>query len=344
MSNPTNRQIVLRDRPSGPPSPDNFALVETTVRQPGPGEVLRRAIYVSVDPYMRGRMRAERSYATPVEIGQPMEADAVSEVVASNDPHFWPGDIVVGRDGWQEYAVGSGERLRKIDPTIAPISYSLGVLGMPGMTAYVALLDVGRPQLGDGVVVSAASGAVGSLAGQIAKLKGCRVVGVAGGQAKCDYVVNELGFDACVDHRRADLEQALAAACPEGIDVYFDNVAGEVLAAVVKNLDVGARIALVGLISEYNAEARPPGPNLWPLLVKRASITGFLVGDHRHRQAAFMEDVSRWLKEGKVKYREHVVEGLGNTPTAFTWLFEGKNFGKLLVKVREEPEHLRSAG
>lgn len=338
MAGLMNRQIIVKKRPVGMPRPEDFELVETPVRPPGENEVLRHAIYLSLDPYQRGRLRAEESYAPRAEEGQVMVGDTVSQVIESHDPRFRPGDFVVGRDGWQEYCTGDASGLRKIDPSLGPLSYSLGVLGMPGMTAYVALLDVGKPKAGETVVVSAASGAVGSVAGQIAKIIGCRVVGVAGSKEKCDYVVQELGFDACLNYKTEDLTTALREACPEGIDVYFDNVAGDVLAAVMKNLHLGARIILVGLISEYNADPRPPGPNLHPLLVKRASITGFLVGDHKHRQEAFLNDVSRWLKEDKIKYREHIVEGLENAPAVFPWLFEGKNFGKLIVKIREEPK------
>ena len=231
----------------------------------------------------------------------------------------------------------SGNGVRKLDPAQGPLSYALGVLGMPGMTAYVALLDIGRPQPGETVVVSAAAGAVGSVVGQIARIKGCRAVGTAGSDAKCRFVVDELGFDACVNYKTQDLKQALKDACPGGIDVYYDNVGGPVLAAVLRQINQGARIPLVGQIAHYNATEPPPGPNLMPLLVKRALIQGFIVSDHPEREADFLRDVSGWLKEGKIKYREDIVDGLENAPRAFLGLFRGENTGKLLVRVSADP-------
>jgi hypothetical protein len=337
MPNSINQQILLKSRPVGEPKESDFALVETPILEPGEGEVLNRTIYLSLDPYMRGRMSARESYAAPVELGSVMVGGTVSQVVKSNHPQFSAGDFVLSYDGWQAYGVSKGETLRKLDPNQAPISYGLGITGMPGMTAYFALLDIGQPQAGETVVVSAASGAVGSVAGQIAKLKGCRAVGVAGSEAKCDYVVKELGFDACINRKTQDLSSALKAACPNGIDVYFDNTAGPILEAVLQQINLGARIPLVGLISQYNAENPPPGPNLMPLLVKRALIKGFLVGDYQQRQAEFVNDVSQWLQEGKLKYKEDVVEGLKNAPHALIGLLQGKNFGKLIVKVSDDP-------
>jgi hypothetical protein len=337
MPNSTNQQILLKSHPVGEPKESDFARVETPIPEPGEGEVLNRTIYLSLDPYMRGRMSDRESYASPVELGSVMVGGTVSQVVKSNHPQFSAGDFVLSYDGWQAYGVSKGETLRKLDPNQAPISYALGITGMPGMTAYFALLDIGQPQAGETVVVSAASGAVGSVAGQIAKLKGCRVVGVAGSEAKCDYVVKELGFDACINRKTQDLSSALKTACPNGIDVYFDNTAGPILEAVLQQINLGARIPLVGLISQYNAENPPPGPNLMPLLVKRALIKGFLVSDYQHRQAEFVNDVSQWLQEGKLKYKEDVVEGLENAPHAFIGLLQGKNFGKLIVKVSDDP-------
>jgi hypothetical protein len=334
-----NRQILLKSRPVGEPKESDFALVETPIPEPGEGEVLNRTIYLSLDPYMRGRMSDRASYAAPVELGSVMVGGGVSQVMQSNHPQFSAGDFVLGYDGWQAYGVSKGETLRKLDPKLAPISYALGVTGMPGMTAYFALLDVGQPQSGETVVISAASGAVGSVAGQIAKIKGCRVVGVAGSDAKCDYVVKELGFDQCINRKSQDLSSALEAACPDGIDVYFDNTAGAILEAVLQQINLGARIPLVGLISQYNAENPPPGPNLMPLLVKRALIKGFLVGDYQQRQAEFLNDVVQWLQAGKLKYKEDVVEGLENAPRDFIGLLQGKNFGKLIVKVSDDPTH-----
>jgi NADPH-dependent curcumin reductase CurA len=335
MTTLLNPQILLRSRPAGAPTPDNFTLVETPVPPVAEGQVLRRTLYLSLDPYMRGRMSAAPSYSAPVEVGKVMVGGTVSQVVESRDPAFAPGDFVLGYDGWQSYGLSAGRSLQKIDPALGPISYALGVLGMPGMTAYVALLDIGKPKPGETVVVSAASGAVGSVVGQIAKIKGCRAVGFAGSDDKCRYGTEELGFDACINHKTQDLDAALLDACPKGIDVYYDNVAGAILQAVLRHINIGARIPLVGLISQYNADKLPPGPNLGVLLTKRALIQGFLVGDHSDRYAAFLADVGGWLREGRLKYREDVVEGLANAPRAFLGLFEGKNFGKLLVKVNE---------
>ncbi|MEH2171980.1 NADP-dependent oxidoreductase [Nostoc sp.] len=337
MTSSINQQILLKSRPLGEPKESDFALVETAIPEPGEGEVLNRTIYLSLDPYMRGRMSDRESYAAPVELGSVMVGGTVSQVMKSNHPQFSTGDFVLGYDGWQAYGISKGETLRKLDPNQARISYALGVTGMPGMTAYFALLDVGQPKTGETVVVSAASGAVGSVVGQIAKIKGCRVVGVAGSDAKCNYVVKELGFDACINHKTQELSSALKAACPNGVDIYFDNTAGPILEAVLQHINQGARIPLVGLISQYNAENSPPGPNLMPLLVKRALIKGFLVGDYQHRQAEFVKDVSGWLQEGKLKYKEDVVQKLENAPHALIGLLQGKNFGKLIVQVSDDP-------
>ncbi|QDL09275.1 NADP-dependent oxidoreductase [Brasilonema octagenarum UFV-E1] len=337
MTSSTNQQILLKTRPVGEPKESDFALVENPIPEPGEGEVLNRTIYLSLDPYMRGRMSDRESYVAPVELASVMVGGTVSQVIKSNHPQFSTGDFVLGYDGWQAYAVSKGETLRKLDPNQAPISYALGITGMPGMTAYFALLDVGQPKAGETVVVSAASGAVGSIVGQIAKIKGCRAVGVAGSDAKCDYAVKELGFDACINRKTQELSSALKDACPNGIDIYFDNTAGAILEAVLQQINLGARIPLVGLISQYNAENPPPGPNLMPLLIKRALIKGFLVLDYQHRQTEFLNDVSQWLREGKLKYKEDIVEGLENASHAFIGLLQGKNFGKLIVKVNNDP-------
>jgi NADPH-dependent curcumin reductase CurA len=333
----TNRQVLLRRRPVGAPTPDDFEIVERTIPGPGDGQLLCRTIYLSLDPYMRGRMNEGRSYVKPVELGQVMVGGTVSEVVESKHPAFAGGDFVVGWEGWQAFSASTGALMRKLDPRVAPISTALGVLGMPGMTAYVGLLDIGRPKPGETVVVSAASGAVGSVVGQIAKIKGCRAVGVAGSADKCDYVVKELGFDACVNYRTQDVFAALKDACPQGIDVYFDNVGGAVLAAALRLLNQNARIPLCGLISQYNATEPPPGPNLAPILVNRALIKGFIVSDHMDRLEAFLRDGSAWVREGRIRYREDIVEGLEAAPRALIGLLEGKNFGKLLVRVSEDP-------
>ena len=331
-----NRRFILKNRPVGEPKLEDFELVEHALSAPGEGEVLARTIYLSLDPYMRGRMSAAKSYADPVELGALMVGGTVSEVLESRDPRLRPGDLVQGEGGWQTHALMRADRLRKLDPAAAPISYALGILGMPGMTAYAALLDIGQPKAGETIVVSAAAGAVGSVAGQIGKLCGARVVGVAGTEAKCAYVVEELGFDACINRHAENLPGALQAAAPDGIDVYFDNTAGLVLEAVMQAINLHARIALVGLIAQYNS-GNPAGPNLAPLLVKRASIKGFLVSDYAHRARDFARDVGGWLRAGKLTYREDRVAGLENAPRAFIGLLRGENFGKAIVEVGPDP-------
>jgi NADPH-dependent curcumin reductase CurA len=281
-------------------------------------------------------MSDRASYTTPAKLGEVMVGSTVSQVVKSNNPKFSAGDFVLGYGGWQDYAIAQGETLRKLDPSQVPISYALGITGMPGMTAYFALLDIGKPKAGETIVVSAASGAVGAVVGQIAKIKDCRAVGIVGSDEKCDYVVNELGFDACINRKTEDLNSALKAACPNGIDVYVDHTAGPILEAVLQQINLGARIPLVGLISQYNAETPPPGPNLMPLLVKRALIKGFLVGDYQQRHAEFINDMSQWLLAGKLKYKEDIIQGLKNAPHAFIGLLKGENFGKLIVQVSDD--------
>jgi len=330
-----NRQIVLKSRPVGMPTVEDFAMVDSPVPEPGDREVLSRALWLSLDPYMRGRMSDQRSYASPVPLGGVMVARTVSRVIESRDPGFAPGDVVLGPGGWQDYAALPAASLRKLDPAAAPVSTALGVLGMPGLTAYVGLLDIGRPREGETVVVSAASGAVGSVVGQIARIKGCRVVGVAGGPAKCRYVVEELGFDACADHRAPGLGEALAQACPKGVDVYFENVGGAVQQAVWPLLNDFARVPVCGLIAQYNDPEPRPGPNLSSVLTKRLTVRGFIVSDHSDRWDAFYRDMSAWVQEGRIKYREDVVEGLERAPEAFIGLLQGRNFGKLLVRVSE---------
>ena len=339
-----NRQIQLVERPTGFPTRENFRLVEAPVPEPGPGEMLCRTIYLSLDPYMRGRMNAGPSYAPAVELGDVMAGATVSQVVTSQLQAYRPGDIVLTTNGWQEYAVSDGQGVRIIDPDLAPISTALGVLGMPGLTAYVGLLDIGRPQSGETVVVSAASGAVGAVVGQVARaaVKDCRVVGVAGSKEKCDYVVDTLGFDACVIHRSDTLADDLKAVCPDGIDVYFENVGGKVFDAVLPLLNTFARVPVCGRIANYNLTGPPVGPDQTPalmgqVLVKRLTLRGFIIFDHADRSPAFHRDVSEWIRRGAVKYREDIVEGLDSTVTAFQGLLEGKNFGKLLVRVSDDP-------
>ena len=328
-----NTQILFARRPEGAVSEDNFDVVRAPVPEPGDGEVLRRTLYLSVDPYMRGRMSTQKSYVEGAKLGEVMVGQTVSEVVASRNPRFQPGDIVLTQDGWQAYGLSDGKGLRKIDPSAAPPSWSLGVLGMVGLTAYVGLLDIGKPKEGETVVVSAAAGAVGSIVVQIAKLKGCRAVGIAGSDEKSAFVTGELGADACVNYKTADLNAALKEACPKGIDVYFDNVGGPILEAVLKRINVHARIPLIGLISQYNDAKPGPGPNLGSLLVNRALIQGMIVFDHTDRLPDFLRDMSQWLRDGKIRYREDVIEGLENAPRAFVGLFKGENIGKRIVKL-----------
>lgn len=330
-----NRQVVLRRRPVGEPRPSDFEVIEGPVPRPRDGELLCRTLYLSLDPYMRGRMLEGTSYTgtTNPGLGEVMIGGTVSEVVESRVPDFTPGDIVLGFNGWQAYAACKPAGLRKLDPAQAPVTTALGVLGMPGMTAYVGLLDIGRPRPGETVVVSAAAGAVGSVVGQIARIKGCRAVGVAGSPDKCAHVVRDLGFDACVSYREADFAAALRTACPDGIDVYFENVGGQVLAAVLTMINMNARIPLCGLISQYNATGPVAGPDLRPVLTSRALIQGFIVSDHMARVGAFLADASGWLREGRLRYREDIVDGLDRAPEAFLRLFRGDHVGKLLVRV-----------
>lgn len=331
------KRVVLASRPVGEPKPSDFRIEEFAVPAPGQGEVLLRTIWLSLDPYMRGRMSDAASYAAPVPVGGVMEGETVCEVIASNNPEFAKGEIVRSRLGWLTHAISNGKGLIKVDPKLAPISTSIGVLGMPGMTAYTGLLDIGKPQAGETVVVAAASGAVGSAVGQIAKIKGAHAVGIAGGRDKCDYVREELGFDACVDHRDPDFAAKLKAACPKGIDVYFENVGGAVFEAVFPLLNPFARVPVCGLIAHYNdTEAKPPkwaASMMRAILTKRLTFRGFIVSDFAARHGDFLHDMSAWVREGRVKYKEFVTEGLENAPAAFIGLLKGANFGKQLVRV-----------
>src|SRR5712671_5914647 len=341
MAASVNRQILLRRRPEGAPGLDHFELADAPVPEPSEGEVLMRIVYLSLDPYMRGRMSDAKSYAKPAAIGQPMVGGTVGEIIKSRNPEYSVGDIVLGYGGWQEYALSSGSGLRKLDPALAPVSTALGVLGMPGMTAYTGLLEIGRPQASETVVVSAASGAVGSLVGQIAKLKGARAVGIAGVPDKCRYVVEQLGFDACVDHRGGDLPARLKAACPKGIDVYFENVGGAVFEAVFPLLNNFARVPVCGQIATYNATEMPAGELRTSaltraILTKRLTLRGFIVSDFAARQSDFLRDVAAWLREGRIKHREDVVDGIEKAPRALIGLLRGENFGKMLVRVAPE--------
>ena len=337
-----NRRIVLNARPQGAPMPADFRLETVPVPQPGPGQVLLRTLYLSLDPYMRGRMSDGPSYAAPVAIGDVMVGGTVSRVEASQHGDFKVGALVAGYSGWQDYAVSDGKGLTTLYPEDPHPSRALGVLGMPGFTAYMGLLDIGRPVAGETVVVAAASGAVGSVVGQIAKLKGCYVVGIAGGDDKCRYAIDQLGFDFCVDHRADDLPGHLAAACPKGIDVYFENVGGAVFDAVLPLLNTQARVPVCGLIAAYNATALPPGPDRLGLLVgtllrKRIKMQGFIVfDDYAPRWNEFTGAMGEWVQSGQVQVREDIVFGLENAPEAFIGLLQGHNFGKLVIQLAHE--------
>jgi NADPH-dependent curcumin reductase CurA len=335
MTANTNRRWLLASRPTGEPSIENFTLDEAPVPTPGDGEALVRSHYLSLDPYMRGRMRDAKSYVPPVELGAVMTGGVVGEVVASRDPSLAAGDIVEGLLGWQEYGVLPANQLRRVDPGLAPISTALGILGMPGITAYFGLLEIGQPKAGETVVVSAASGAVGGIVGQIAKIKGCRAVGIVGGPAKADYIRAELGYDAAVDYKAGGvLAKAVAAACPDGVDVYFDNVGGPVSDAVLTRINFRARIPICGQISQYNLEKPEMGPRLTGLLlINRARMEGFIVFDFIKRYPEALKQLAEWLKAGDLTYREDVIDGFENMPAALIRLLRGENFGKQLVRV-----------
>ena len=330
-----NRQITLAARPTGFPTDSDFKLVETPVPSPAEGQFLTRALYLSVDPYMRGRMSEGPSYAAPVKLGEVMTGGVVGEIVESRHPRFQAGEIVVGLFGWQDYAISDGQGVMKVDPSLAPISTALGVLGMPGLTAYFGLLDIAQPKAGETLVVSGAAGAVGSIVGQIGKIKGCRVVGVAGGDDKIDYIVNQLGFDAGFNYKTTpDYLAKLKELCPRGIDCYFDNVGGGLTDAVLRLINPRARIAICGQISQYNLEKPELGPRLLSmLLIRTARAEGFLVFQFADRYAEGLRQLAQWLREGKLRYREHIVEGLENAPRAFMGMLRGENIGKQLVKV-----------
>lgn len=332
-----NRQVLLKRRPSGSPTTADFEIDEGPVPDPGEGEVLVRGIYLSLDPYMRGRISAARSYAKPVDVGAVIEGRVVGQVVRSRDPAFREGDYVYGGYGWQLYSAVPAKDLLKLDPAEAPLSTALGVLGMPGLTAYVGLSEIGRPQRGETVVVSAASGAVGAVVGQLARRAEARVVGIAGGADKCRFVEGELGFDTCIDHRSADLGGALDRACPNGIDVYWENVGGAVQRAVFPRLNDFGRVVMCGMVSEYNDVEPRPGPNLMAAVRKRLKIQGFIVSDQWQRFGEYRAMAAPLVRGGELKYREDIVEGLDRAPEAFIGLLQGRNFGKLLVKLSEDP-------
>ena len=337
-----NTKILLNERPHGEPTLQNFKTIKEEIRDPNDGEVLLKTIYMSLDPYMRGRMNDAKSYAKALEIGDVMEAGALSQVIKSKSNDFKEGDFVEGRTGWQDNPTVDAKELRKIDPAMAPLSTSIGVLGMPGTTAYVGMHNFAKPQKGETIVVSAASGAVGATVGQIGKIYGCRVVGVAGSEEKCNFTKSELGFDECVNYKDPDFKDKLKSACPNGIDIYWENVGGITFENVMPLLNDYARIPVCGLISLYNATSLPSGEDRLPLLfrqilTKRMMIKGFIVFNHYDQRDESIIELSKWIKEGKIKYKEDFVEGLENAPNAFIGLLNGKNFGKLIVKVNPDP-------
>ncbi|ANG92953.1 NADP-dependent oxidoreductase [Enterobacteriaceae bacterium 155047] len=337
-----NRRLVLASRPQGAPVAENFRLEEQPVAEPADGQVLLRTIWLSLDPYMRGRMSDAPSYSPPVEIGAVMVGGTVSQVVKSRHSEYHEGEWVLSYSGWQEYELSDGTGLVKLGDDLEHPSWALGILGMPGFTAYMGLLDIGQPKEGETLVVAAATGPVGATVGQIGKIKGCRVVGVAGGAEKCRYAEEVLGFDSCLDHHADDFAGQLARACPKGIDVYYENVGGKVFDAVLPLLNTSSRVPICGLVSGYNATGLPDGPDRLPLLLgtllkKRIRMQGFIIAqDYGDRIGEFQEEMGRWLKEGKIHYREQVTDGLENAPQALIGLLEGKNFGKVVIRVAQD--------
>lgn len=342
QSRDTNRRIVLNKRPEGRPDDETLVMQNTDVPVAGQGQMLLRTVYLSLDPYMRGRMSAAKSYAEPVAVGDVMVGGTISRVMSSDLAKFSEGDWVLSFNGWQDYAVSDGTGVTNLGPTPTHPSRALGIMGMPGFTAYCGLLFIGDPQPGETVVVAAATGPVGATVGQIAKLKGCRAVGVAGGAEKCRYAVEELGFDACLDRHAPDFPARLAMACPKGIDVYFENVGGAVLEAVWPLLNTAARMPVCGTISQYNATKLPDGPDrsalmMRDVLTKRIRMQGFIIfEDFADKYREFAQDMTAWIDSGQIKYREQIVDGLEAAPEAFNGLLEGRNFGKLVVQVAQD--------
>ncbi|PRY22274.1 hypothetical protein CLV78_107198 [Aliiruegeria haliotis] len=337
----TNRQLVLAERPKGEPTKDTLKLTEASIPTAGNGQMLLRTVYLSLDPYMRGRMSDAPSYAAPVEVGGVMVGGTVAQVVTSDIDGFAVGDYVLSFNGWQDYAVSDGAGVTNLGASPDHPSWALGILGMPGFTAWAGLTQIGAPKAGETIVVAAATGPVGATVGQIGKLLGCRVVGVAGGQDKCDYAVAELGFDACIDHKADNFPAQLAAAAPDGIDVYFENVGGKVLDAVIPLLNANARIPVCGLVSQYNATKLPDGPDrmnwlMGQILRKKIKVQGFIIfDDFGHLYPEFAKDMSTWIDANKIKYREEIIDGLENAPEAFVGLLRGENFGKRVVRVAQ---------
>ncbi|MFO1006390.1 MAG: NADP-dependent oxidoreductase [Planctomycetaceae bacterium] len=342
QSTSTNRQVVLAERPHGEPTDSSFRIVESPIPEPGAGEMLLRTVYLSLDPYMRGRMSDEPSYAAPVQIGEVMVGGTVSRVVKSNLDRFKPGDWVVSYSGWQDYALSNGKGVLNLGPAPARPSWALGISGMPGFTAWAGLTQIGNPQPGETIVVAAATGPVGATVGQIGKILGCRVVGVAGGPEKCAFAVNELGFDACLDHKDPGFAEQLAAAVPNGIDVYYENVGGQVLDAVLPLLNANARVPVCGLVSQYNATRLPPGPDRLSLLMghilkKKLRLQGFIIFDtFPHLYPEFAKAMEGWITQGKIKYREEILDGLEAAPRGLIGLLRGDNFGKRVIRVGKD--------
>jgi NADPH-dependent curcumin reductase CurA len=338
MVDGTNRKILLASRPKGMPDESNFSMTQDRMPNIKDGEVLIKTLYLSVDPYMRGRMSDAKSYAQPYKVGEPFVGGIVGKVVESNNEKYEVGGYIEGRLDWAEYNVSDGSNIRRLNRDQAPVSTSLHVLGMPGLTAYFGLLHIGQPTEGETVVVSGASGAVGTIVGQIAKLNGCRVVGIAGGEDKCAFLTNELGFDAAINYKTTpSLREALKEACPNGVDVYFDNVGGEVSDAVLTLINFQARIVICGQISQYNLEKPEMGPRVaGQLLTKSALMKGFIVSDYAQHNKEGLTQLTQWMQEGKLQYRENIVEGFENAVDAFLGLFRGDNIGKQLVKVADE--------
>ena len=342
QSTEINRAFVLNERPVGAPNAHTFKLTQTPIASIELGQVLLRTVYLSLDPYMRGRISDAPSYAATVQIGEVMVGGTVCQVVESKHPDYVAGQWVLAASGWQDYAVSDGTGLVSLGMQPVNPSYSLGILGMPGFTGYMGLLDIGKPKAGETLVVGAATGPVGATVGQVGKLKGCYVVGVAGGPEKCAFAVQNLGFDQCIDHTAPDFAEQLAKACPKGIDVYFENIGGKVFDAVLPQLNTGARIPVCGLIAQYNATALPEGPDRLPLLMrtlltKRITMRGFIIfQDYGERYPEFVKDMSAWLAEGRIQYKEQRVAGLESAPQSFAGLLVGENFGKLVIEVGPE--------
>ena len=336
VSETVNKKWVLKKRPEGYPCLDDFDIVNSPIPDPKHGEVLIKTLYLSLDPYMRGRLRDAKSYASPVGLGEVITGEVVGRVIRSNYQSLEVGDIVTAHIGWQQWGSIPGQMVRKVDSQKPPISTSLGILGMPGLTAYFGLLEIGKPIVGETLVVSAASGAVGAIVGQLGKMMGCRVIGTAGTNQEVNYIVNELGFDGAINYKTQNVESEIHKLCPNGIDIYFDNVGGEVTDIVMNNLAMYARIIICGQISQYNSIGQEQGPrNLWALIRTRSKIQGMLVTDWERKHEQARTRLSEWVLSEKLKYKEYIVEGFEKSPQAFIGLMNGENFGKLLIHVSE---------